>query len=204
MNTTPRWLNRIVLGVLGALLILCGATMTLIATVPDVRDGWTRASGDVVRSADGLAESSLIGGTHRSWMWIVILLVLVLLIALAVLVVARQGRGRTGRLLEREGPPEAVSGSVTITTAVAEHLIAEAVSGNPDMLSVHVSAHRLKRQTALRITVAARKGASPATIASTIHNAVIAWDEVFGAELPVVIDIVAGIRARASHPLSAR
>jgi hypothetical protein len=66
------------------------------------------------------------------------------------------------------------------------------------VLSVQVTGHTLRKTTALRISVAARKGASPSRIAGEIQAIVDRWDQAFGTEIPVVVDIAGGIRTRTS------
>ncbi|RFA15701.1 hypothetical protein B7R21_03010, partial [Subtercola boreus] len=54
-------------------------------------------------------------------------------------------------------------------------------------------------ENVLRITAHARRGASPVRIRTVIDNAVTEWDDVLGHSVPVVIQIVSGLRTTIAH-----
>jgi len=198
MNTTPRWLNRSILLILGALLAAGGAAALLLALSPDTSERWASSAAQAPEAVQELGASTRLEILGHSWIWLALLAVLVLLIVLAVMVMAGQGGGRASRVLQRTGPEGAVAGSVIVDLGLAEQSLSEAIRTDPDVLSVQVTGHTLRKTTALRISVAARKGASPSRIAGEIQAVVDRWDQAFGTEIPVVVDIAGGIRTRTS------
>ena len=65
-------------------------------------------------------------------------------------------------------------------------------------MSVDVTAFRVKRQTVLRVTANARKGASPLDVRKAVDRAIEAWDALLGTETPVVVQINGGLRTQLS------
>ncbi|WP_449281343.1 hypothetical protein [Leucobacter sp.] len=197
MNTTPRWLNRSILLVLGALFAATGAAALLLGRSDEQSGRWGTAVSQAPEAIRELGASTRLELLGHSWIWLVLLAALLLFVIIAVVVMAGQGGGRTSRIMRRGGSDGAVEGAVLIDLGLAEQSLSEAIRSDPDVLSVQVTGHTLRNTEALRISLAARRGASPARIARQVQEIVARWDEVFGAELPVVIDIAGGIRTRA-------
>lgn len=198
MNTTPRWLNRSILLILGALFAATGAAALLLALSEERSRRWGSAVSQAPEAIREIGSSTRLERLGHSWIWLVLLAVLLLCVVVAVAVAAGQGGGRTSRILQRRGTGGAVEGAVLIDLGLAEQSLSEEIRADPDVLSVQVTGHTVRKTTALRISVAARKGASPARIAGEIQDIVSRWDEVFGTEIPVVVDIAGGIRTRTS------
>lgn len=85
-----------------------------------------------------------------------------------------------------------------IRTAINAQDRSQGVSAEPGIVSTDVSAFRVRRQTVLRITANARRGASPVELRRTIDRVVEQWDALLGEPVPVVIQIVGGVRSRLS------
>ena len=83
-----------------------------------------------------------------------------------------------------------------IDGAVAEDAIQHALDHHPGLISSTVSTYRVRRTPALKITANVRRGVSPQEIRSFIDDTVTAWDTALGRELPVVIQINAGLITR--------
>ena len=186
MNSTNRALNRGLVFVIGLLLLVAGGGVAAGALVPGVRGPVVRAA----KSASGPTSDAL-SSQQPAILWGVAAASLIL-IALLVLFVVRQGRGHTATLVT------AASGSLVIEAKVAEELLKETLSRDPAIVSVGVAAFRVRSQSVLRVTAQTRRGASPVDVRSTIDRAVAEWHTVLGAETPVVIQIVAGVRTRIS------
>jgi hypothetical protein len=189
MNSTNRFLNRLFVFVVGLALLAAGASVSVGALLPDLQETIGRAAESAVAPATDAI-------TAQPWVLWAAAAVAVVLIVVLLWFVLRQGGGRTGTLLRvDEGPSRnARTGSVTVDVKVAAHVLEEAVSRNPDVVSVDVAAFRVKRENALRLTAHARRGASPVELRRAIDSVVAEWDGVLGAETPIVIRIVSGIR----------
>ena len=198
MNSTPRLLNRILIGILGLNLLAVGILLMLLATVPAVGSWWQSWSGGVRDSANRLFDGTTFPGRQGSWLWIVLSLVLVLVIGLMVAWVAQQGKGRSGLLLAAEDPG-GVPGDVRIGSGVAEQALKNALAGRPDLASATVSTYEVRGQPALKIRLHPRSGVAPHLLAEDASALVAALDEVIGQKTPVLVHIAAGARTRFSR-----
>ena len=96
-------------------------------------------------------------------------------------------------LAEQAPRPE---GRSTIDAKVAEQVLEEALSHDPAIVAVDVTAFEIRRQNVLRVTAHTRRGVSPVQVRRSIDTAVSRWDALLGEETPVVIQIVSGLRTR--------
>jgi len=195
MNSTNRALNRIVVFVIGLLLLLAGGAVAVGALLPDVQQTVSQAASD----AEGPTTDALSGG--QSWiLWVVAAASLVLIVLLAWFAL-RQGHGQTGTLLsvdEGSRRDQTTGGRLVIDAKVAEQVLEEALADTPGIVSVDVTAFRVKRESVLRVTANARRGVSPVDIRRTVDEAVKHWDGVLGTETPVVLQINGGLRTQLS------
>lgn len=192
MTTTNRFLNRLLVLLIGLVLLVSGGAVAVGALVPALHDPVVRAARDAVSPT----AKALSGGSP--WiLWIAAAAALILIVLLLVFVF-RQGRGRTGTLLRREerGARGSSSGAVVVDAKVAEQVLEEALARDRDILSVDVTAFEIRRRSILRVTVQARQGASPVELRRTVEDAIAEWDALLGAEVPVVVQFVRGLRAR--------
>lgn len=195
MTSTNRFLNRLFAFLIGAILLIAGAALAVGALWPDVQQTVSQAATDAVAPA----TDALSGGIP--WILWVVAAGALLLIVLLVVFMLQQGRGRTGTLLDvSEGSDRGrpTGGHVIIDAGVASTVIGEALSAEPGIVSTDVSAFRVRRQNVLRITANARRGASPVELRRTIDRVVEQWDSLLGEPVPVVIQIVGGVRSRLS------
>jgi hypothetical protein len=187
MNDTNRALNRIVVFVVGLVLLLAGAAVAVGALWPDVQQTVSDGASD----ATGPVTDALSGG--QAWiLWVTAAACLVLALLLVVFVV-RQGGGRTSTLLdlsEAEGSHSPTGGHVVV--------LEEALSSTPGVLAADVVAFRVKGENVLRVTVDARRGASPVDLRRAVDEAVARWDELLGTVTPVVVQINGGLRTQMS------
>lgn len=195
MNSTNRGLNRLLLVVVGLLLVAVGAAAATAVLLPAVRDGW-KASADPVR--DQVAtwlQTTPLGGTGVSWIMPAVLVVIVLAVVLLVAFVLRQGRGRTGTVVDESVGEH---GQTVISSKVAEEAIQDALSARPEFVASHVSTYRVTRTPTLKVSVTCRRGVSPADASAIVESTLRALDQLLGRELPALVQISGGFRARVS------
>lgn len=195
MNGTRRTVNRAVLAVLGLVLMGMGAALALAGGNAEFARNWTSTASGVWDRIQEQLAAARIAGQDSSW-WTVALLAA--LIAAAVLLVgwmALQGAGRSGQLLHQED----IGGSTTLDAAVAAQAVDTALAGSPQILGTSVQAWKNqggRSATGLKITVQARKGASPLEIRDAVEQVVAGMDQLLGREVPVLIRIKAGTRTK--------
>ena len=204
MNATHRGLNRLGIFLFGFVLLVVGVAAAAAAVVPAWLDRWKSVSADVEKTATGFVKATLLAGLGQSWVLIIIPIVCAILILLLVLFIFRQGHGHTHTLLVEKatttesGTP--TGGSVIIDGRVAEQTIQHALDNHPRLISSNVGTYRVRRTPTLMITANVRRGVSPQDIREFIDQTVAAWDWVLGREIPVVIQINAGLITRVAKP----
>lgn len=198
MNQTPRILNRILVGGLGAVLALVGGTGLLLALVPSLSGWWKGFTDDTRRVFDQFFASTTVEGQRDSWLWIAIALSMVVLIALMIAWIAAQGKGRVG-ILASEFSHDPAPGRVTLSAAVAEQALKAALLDRRDIVAATVSTWEFKGRPALKIRVHPRQGVGPYLAAEDVVALVTALDETLGHCPPVLVSIGAGARTRFSR-----
>jgi hypothetical protein len=192
MTSTNRFLNRALIFLIGLILLAAGAAVAVGALLPDLQVPISQAAEDATApTTDALSSQPWI-------LWVAAAVCLVLIILLLAFIV-RQGGGRTSTMLrvdESRSANTPTGGRLTLEAKVAAQVLEETLSRDSDIVSIDVVAFRVRRQNVLRITAQARRGASPVTIRRTIDRAVADWDAVLGTEVPVVIQIVGGLRTQ--------
>lgn len=198
MNNTNRVLNRIFLFVVGVILLAGGAGAVGLAVVPEWSTTWKRSAptinGTIVSALRNTAAVA-----DRSWIFVAVPIGAVVLIVLLLVFIFRQGHGGTRALLtEREAASgtNLTDGSVVIDAAVAEEVIGDALARSGGLLSSNVSTYRVRGRAAMKITATARRGVSPKETQRFVEETVTAWDAVLGREVPVLVHINAGLRAK--------
>ena len=195
MNRTPRVLNRVLLGALGAVLVVAGIAAAWAGTSRGFAREWASAGARAwARVQENLAAGQ-IAGTAISWWTVAVFAVLLLAAVLLVSWIASQGTGRSNELARAD----ATAGNTTVDTAVAAEAVKAALAGNTQVLSTSVQSWKMRGSaggTGLKISVQARKGASPVEVGSAVEHLVHELDELLGAQLPVLVRIRAGTRTR--------
>jgi hypothetical protein len=193
VNTTDRAANRLFLLVLGLLLVAAGAASVLLAALPAFSAGWKQRAADIPTSAPAWITAAAVGTV--SWLAVGIGVIAVVLAVLLIVFVLRQGRGHTASVLEdRNGS----TGRTRIDLAVPRHLLDERLGQNPDVLASRITAYDVRGTPTLKVSVRARRGASPAAITDDVLTALHALDAVLGEELPTCLQISGGFRARSA------
>jgi len=192
MTTTNRALNRAVLGVLGLALIIAGALTAAAGLSAGVASDWTRIGTQAWAWAQQQLGAARIPNTSTSWWTVAVLGALLAAAALLVGWILSQGGGRTNQVGRHEEP----DGTTTVESGLAAQAIKDALSGNEQVLFTAVQTWRIRGADGLKISVQARKGASPRDITLTIAELVAGLDALFGEQVPVLIRIKAGARTR--------
>lgn len=192
MNNTNRALNRAFVLLCGLLLLAVGAAAAAVALIPAVRDGWQDAASAVDETVTTWLRQTPLADTGVSWIMPALLVVLVLVVILLAVFVLRQGHGRTGTALT--APTE--HGTTIIDATVAEHAVQNSLADRPEFIASHVSTYRVRRAAVLKVSVTCRRGVSPKDAASIVEEDLLALDELLGHELPALIRISGGFRAR--------
>ncbi len=195
MNSTNRFLNRGLVFLVGLVLLVAGGAVAAGALIPSVQKSVSTGAKD----ASGPTGDALSGG--QPWILWVTAAVALVLIVLLLWFVFRQGHGRTSTLLrvdQAAGAGSPTGGTLTVDAKVAQEVLEEALSRDPAIVSVDVVAFEIRKQNVLRVTAHTRRGVSPVAIRASVDRAVREWDELLGAETPVVVQIVGGLRANLS------
>lgn len=197
MNATRRGLNRTVIFLIAVVLIAIGAATALTGLWPTAKQywlDWTAQAGTYI--AEKLEATRIQAfGLELSWIWLVVLAVMLLLFFLLFSWIGSQGGGRTG-VLDREKSAE---GNVTMHNDIAGSALKDALADDPRILSASVSTWKVRRESGLKISVQARKGASPREMANAVENLVNGLDSLVGKRLPLLISINTGVRTGWSH-----
>lgn len=213
MTSSNRFLNRLLLVVVGVVALAVGAFL-IVATLPGGSDslggtvrGWLADASSAVRDAvaatpldpSGAGGAGGADGAGGAGSWLAVALAalcLLLVIVFAVAAVAHGG-GRTGRLVVHDEP----AGSIAISAAFAETAVADALSARRDVTSVHVSAWTVRGRPALKVRVRVTAGAAPAPVVAAASDVVRGLDRVLGEEVPVLVEVVgASVVKRGSDP----
>lgn len=193
MNNTNRALNRILVAVIGLLALLIGAGLVAVGTVPAVRDGYQSIAPALHEDLTSWMGALPLFDTGLSWYWVFLVALLVVIIVLLLVLIFRQGHGQEQTLVEEDPTP---AGRTIIDAVVAEQSIQDALDGHPELLASRVSTYSVHRTPVLKVSVTCRRGVSPRDVTQMIENTLTAFDAVFGREIPALIQISGGFRAR--------
>ncbi|MFB2557391.1 hypothetical protein [Herbiconiux liangxiaofengii] len=193
MNSTNRALNRLLLLVVGLLLVAVGAAAATAVLLPAVRDAWTSAADPVRSQVESWLQSTPLGTTGVSWIMPAVLVLIVLAVILLLAFSFRQGRGRTGTVVEE---PVGDHDRTVVASKVAEQALEDALSARPEFVASHVSTYRVKRTPTLKVSVTCRRGVSPKDASDIVESTLRALDALLGRELSALVQISGGFRAR--------
>ncbi|MET1021332.1 MAG: hypothetical protein ABWX69_03925 [Arthrobacter sp.] len=195
MKSTPRILNRVLVGVLGIAFVGIGVLLILLASVPAVGVWWQSWAAGVWSMWRDLFERTRLPGHADSWLWLAVALVLLLVIGTMVAWVAQQGKGRANLLVFEEDPGD-MPGNVKIGGGVAEQAVRAALADRPDLAGTTVATYNFRGEPALRIRIQPRHGVAPHRLAAEVSALVDALDVVIGKRTPVLIHLASGARSR--------
>jgi hypothetical protein len=135
-----------------------------------------------------------LGALAPTDLWIAISAAVVLIV-LAIAWIVTRGRGRISHLLVLSGE----NGTLTLETRVVADLIADALSGNADVVAVGSGGYRMRGSSVLSLRLTARRGADLATIIRSVGTAVDDLDIVLEQRIPVLLQVASGVRGSLAH-----
>ncbi|MEA9986144.1 MULTISPECIES: hypothetical protein [Subtercola] len=193
MNSTNRGANRAVILIAGLVLLVAGAAAVAVGAVPQFRDGWQQRAPEVQKTVTGWLYQTPLGDSGHSWLWIVAAAVALVVSVLLLVFILRQGRGHTRALLS-DAPTD--DGRTIVEASVAEQLLADGLSGRPELVSSHVSTYSVRGTSVLKVSVSCRRGVSPREAGRMVEQLLLALDALLGSEVPAVVQISGGFRVR--------
>lgn len=193
MNNTNRVLNRTLTVLIGLLALLVGAALVAIAVVPGIRENYRSTAPGVRDDITGWLKSTPLGSTGTSWGWILVLAALALIVVLLLVFIFRQGHGHHSIIYREQ---TSVAGTTVIDANVAEQLIQHDLDNHSEFVASRVSTYQVKRDPVLKISVTCRRGVSPRDVVTIVESSLGALDEVLGSQIPALIQISGGFRAR--------
>jgi hypothetical protein len=196
MNNTNRVLNRILIAVIGLLTLLIGAALVAVATLPVMRDTYGNTAPGIHAAVIGWLKTMPLFDTGSSWGWVFVLAILVLVVILLLVFIFRQGHGRQGILLTEHTTQV---GTTVIDSNLAEQAIQDDLEGHHEFIASHVSTYQVRGIPVLKISVTCRRGVSPRDVTTMIEKTLTAFDTMLGRQIPALIQISGGMRARLSR-----
>nr|WP_249776590.1 hypothetical protein [Leifsonia sp. C5G2] len=172
--------------------MLASGLAVLLLVSPQAREQWTSVSRSIVHALDAAFGRPLWPSTTLSPAALGALAFALVLVVLLAELVLRAGRGSTSTVVTAAGD----DGSTEVAADVASALLRNRLQSVPGVAGVDVSAYRVRREPALRLTVRCRRGASPRIVADAVEEAVALLDSALGVRLPVFAQLVGGFRAR--------
>lgn len=197
MNATRRGLNRTVIFLISIVLIAVGAATALTGIWPAAKQYWLDSTAQAGSYIATQLEATQIQafGLELSWLWVALLVAMLILVSLLLSWIGSQGGGRTS-ILDREKSAE---GEVTMHNDIAGSALKDALAQDPRVLSTSVSTWKVRRESGLKVSVQARKGASPREMADSVEKLVYGLDRLIGKRMPLLISINTGVRTGWSH-----
>ncbi|MFL0565619.1 hypothetical protein ACH0CG_07655 [Microbacterium sp. 179-I 1D1 NHS] len=195
MNDTNRALNRTVLLIVGFVLLIGGGAAATAGAVPSVADVWTTAGKTVVDGLRSAGDATTIAGTTLSWAVIgatavAIVIAGVLFASLTTLV------SRRTRTVLRSSGSQTPLGRVTVTEGFAADAVKNSLARQDGVLSASVTAHEVKQEPVLHVSVTARQGADPRSLVDDVDRVMDGLAAVTGTETAAYISVHGGLRSR--------
>ncbi|NUT71605.1 hypothetical protein [Pseudarthrobacter sp. C4D7] len=197
MNSTNRAVNRLFLAIAGLVLLGAGLLAAGAGLVPGIADQWTAVAGGLLERWQALLSTAPAPEPLGSW-WTLALPALLLLGAVAsIFWLTRQGGGRTGTAAGEQDPE---LGDTAVDVSYLAAGVEQALKGNRAVVGSSLTAWRGRNKrnesSALRLTLQARKGASPREVADLAEDLVGAIDAQLGHHPTVLVRIGSGTRTK--------
>ena len=193
MNSTNRGLNRLLIVATGLLLLVVGAAAAVGAWLPGAKDTWTPIADGVNTQVTGWLQQTPLADTGSSWLLIALVAVIVIGIILLLAFSLRQGQGRTGTIIRYR---TADTGRTILDVTVAKDALSDALGARDEFITTSVSAYDVKRTPVLKVSATCRRGVSPRDAAAIVEQNLEALDALLGREVPVLLQLSGGFRAR--------
>lgn len=196
MNATNRVLNRAFVLVIGLLSLGLGAVAVALVAVPDFLRGWEQTAPSVTGTLSAVLADTALAGTGMSWVPLAGLAAAAVLVLTLAVFIARQGHGRTHRLITA-APTE--DGTTIVDGAVAEQMLTADLRERAEFDAVAVSTHEVHGEPVLKVSAAVRHGVAARDAITVIERSVHGLDSLLGAEIPVLVQLNGGTGSRRSR-----
>ncbi|MBF4459149.1 hypothetical protein [Pseudoclavibacter sp. VKM Ac-2867] len=193
MNNTNRGLNRLLIVAVGLVLLAIGAAAAIGAWLPGAKDTWTPISETVNTQVGSWLQQTPFPGTDFSWLMIAVVAVLVVGIILLLAFTLRQGQGRTGTLIHDR---ESRVGPTVVDVSVARDALSDSLGERDEFIGASVSAYEVRGASVLKVSASCRRGVSPRDAVDIVERDLHTLDALLGSELPVLLQLTGGFRAR--------
>lgn len=198
MNQTNRFLNRLILLVIGLLLLTVGAGVIAVFVWPAAAQWWAGASAHAHSWLDDAIGRTMIDGSSLSWVAAGFLAVIPLLIILLIITLARLGGGRTGALI-RTGGHDSPDGRIIIDTGFASDALRQSLDQQPEILFSRVSATNIRREPMMHLSVTPRQNTSPRQVVDDVDHLLRNLATLTGTSMATYLSIHTGLRSRLAH-----
>jgi hypothetical protein len=200
MTGPRRALSRILLALLGLVLMAAGAAIAAAGLYPSFAAAWTSRGTAAWNGIQARLAAAPAGSLGISWWTLLALALLVVAVVLLVLwILSRFGRHAKSIATHASAAhADSPGGTTTVDAGLAAQAVRESLAGRPGIYSSAVSAWKSHGTRGLKITIQARKGASPRAVAETAEETVRGLDELLGEQVPVLIRIRSGVRSAAA------
>ncbi|MFJ6679833.1 hypothetical protein ACIQLK_12035 [Microbacterium sp. NPDC091382] len=195
MNDTNRALNRTVLLIVGLVLLVGGGAAATAVAVPAVGDRWTSAGTAAVDGLRAAGDATTIGGTTLSWavlgaVAVAVVIAVILFAALTTLV------SRRSRTVLRSSGSQTPLGRVTVAEGFAADAVKNSLARRDGVLSASVTAHSVKDEPVLHVSVTARQGADPRRVVDDVDRVMDGLAAVTGTDTAAFISVHGGLRSK--------
>jgi hypothetical protein len=195
MNDTNRALNRAVLLLAGLVLTVLGGAAAAAAAVPAIASTWSTAGSYVVDAFGAAADSTRIDGASLSWVAIAAVAVLVATAAVLIWALTTLVSRRSKTVL-RSGGQQTPLGRVIVTEAFAADAVKSSLARQPDVIAASVTAHSVRDQPVLHVSVTTRHNADPRDVVDHVMRILDGLTAVAGTETAGYISVHGGVRSR--------
>jgi len=198
MNRTNRFLNRMIILIVGVLLLALGSGTVLLYLWPAAAEWWRVHAVIAHEWLDEAITRTSLGNTTASWVTFGALAAIVLIVVVLIVPIARLGSGRTHTLLGSGGQEglDGLDGRITIETGFASDALQETLSQRPEILSSRISTATVRGKPLLHVSITPRQGTSPRRVADEIDRMSSNLMTLTGSDVPTYISIHAGLRSR--------
>ncbi|OFT56756.1 hypothetical protein HMPREF3152_00705 [Actinomyces sp. HMSC06A08] len=187
MKHLPRALNRFLLFLLAALLLVGGVGALLISLWPKAAEAYKQNAPAALDNYSDLARRTIVGNSNLSWLSIALLALAAIGVIVALCVIFSQGGGRTRAA--SLGPSQTSSGTTTASIDLVQQVIEHEVGDDRWITNISTYGYEVKNEPGILVKVGAYKGASPAHIRQIMDRAIARVDSLLGTTPPICVEI---------------
>jgi hypothetical protein len=187
MTSTTRWLNRLILFVSGAVLVVVGGTAVLWTAQPTWSQAWLSWCRETVRAATAWQVSL---GARSGQTWVLdalsVLLVLAgLLVVLLGLVIWTRGRGHSDVVVHLSTD----QGTTSVDHRVADGFLSRELAGRSGISSSRVTSFRVRDDHLMVVTLRVRPDADLQVVTGVARESINHWDDRLGIQVPILLHV---------------